>query len=85
MIRRPPVLVACFRRLCRFLGRSQHSGQIPSQLDPQLIAPRGQDDRFDKASDYLGGFRAGVLASKRGCQLLHLRPVVTSPPENDDS
>jgi ribA/ribD-fused uncharacterized protein len=46
--------VAGFRRPLRILGGSQHRGQIPSQLDPELAVLRGQDDRFNESAQALG-------------------------------
>jgi hypothetical protein len=68
--------VARFRRPFRFLGGSQHRGQIPLQLDPQpwpagvrvlTIARRrlaliwNQDNRIDQPAEHLRGFEARVL------------------------
>jgi uncharacterized protein len=57
------------------LGGSQHRGQIPSQLDPQLAVPRGQDNRINEPTEALRGLQAGVLALERCGQFLDLRPV----------
>jgi len=43
--------VARFGRPFRLLGSSQHRGQIPSQLDPELALLRSQDDRFNQSTE----------------------------------
>jgi hypothetical protein len=67
--------VARFWRPYRFLGGSQHRGQIPSQLDPELALLRSQDNRIDQSTEHLGGFQAGVLALEGSGELLDLRAI----------
>ena len=55
--------VARFWRPFRLLGSSQHRGQIPSQLNPELALLRRQDNRIDQPTQNLSGFPARVLAA----------------------
>src|SRR2546426_10703473 len=67
--------VASFWRPSRFLGGSQHRGQVASQLDPELALLRYQDNRVNQSTEHLRGLRAGVFALERFRELLDLRAV----------
>ncbi|MBL8136982.1 MAG: hypothetical protein JNL48_10195 [Acidobacteria bacterium] len=54
---------------------SQHRGQVPLQLDPQLAAPRGQDNRINQPAEAFRRLQPGVVAPERGGQFLHLGPI----------
>src|ERR1700730_12542411 len=70
--------VARFWRPACFLGGSQHRGQVPSQLDPELAPLRRQDDRINQSTEHLRRFQACILALERRGEILDLRSVEVS-------
>jgi hypothetical protein len=57
------------------LGGSQHRGQVPSQLDPELALLRDQDNCVNQSTQRFRGFCACVFALECGGKFLDLRPV----------